>query len=151
MSTMAVYFDGFDWVAHAFWPYRFPEDYTEKKRPRPQDAARLGPVLDRYLRYFDRQLGRLLEQYATRPNVLIISDHGHGPTTLYAFWPGFHAKEGLFLLAGPDVPHRSEHISVSYYDILPTILDLKGFETPKPLQGVPVLMRPGMRDATRAR
>lgn len=150
MSVMAVYFNGFDWVAHAFWPYRFPEDYSEKKKPLPQDAERLGPVLDRYLRYFDRRLEGLLEQYATRPNVLIVSDHGHGPTTVYSGWPGFHAKEGLFLLAGPDVPHRSEHISVSYYDIVPTILHLKGFETPKALHGVSVLMRSSTRNATGA-
>jgi hypothetical protein len=37
------------------------------------------------------------------------------------------------------VPHRSERIAVSYYDILPTIVGLKGFRPPASLKGRSVL------------
>jgi predicted AlkP superfamily phosphohydrolase/phosphomutase len=62
-----------------------------------------------------------------------------GPTTISSEFRGWHAKEGVFLAAGPSVPHSPRSIDVSYYDVLPTILRLKGFETPEVLKGRPVL------------
>jgi Type I phosphodiesterase / nucleotide pyrophosphatase len=125
---LAVYIGGLDSVEHAFWQYRFPEDYSRNK-PAPQDVERLGPVLDRYVSYVDRRLQRLLSLYASTPNVLIVSDHGHGAAVTVASWRGWHTKEGIFIAAGPSVPARQERIDVSYYDVLPTIAWLQGFRS----------------------
>jgi predicted AlkP superfamily phosphohydrolase/phosphomutase len=74
-------------------------------------------------------LQRLLALYASTPNVLIVSDHGHGAATIVTSWRGWHTKEGILLAAGPSVPQRDERIDISYYDILPTIAWLKGFRS----------------------
>jgi hypothetical protein len=125
-SFLAVYIGGLDSAEHAFWPYRFPEDFPHDP-PAQRDVERLGPVLDRYVRYIDERIARLLAHYATPPNILIVSDHGHGAATEIRGWRGWHTREGIFLTAGPSIAHRTERVSVSYYDILPTIAGLKGF------------------------
>jgi hypothetical protein len=135
---LAVYFGGLDSVEHAFWQYGFPGDFPSNP-PAREDVDRLGHVLSRYVGYFDERLSRLLSRYEQTPNVLIVSDHGMGPTTISSEFRGWHAKEGVFLAAGPSVPHSPRSIDVSYYDVLPTILRLKGFETPEVLKGRPVL------------
>jgi len=101
----------------------------------------LQPVLDRYVRYLDARLGRLLALYKTEPDVLIVSDHGHGATTISSSWRGWHSTPGLFLLSGPQVPSWPERIKVSYYDVVPTILQLKQLEKPAALRGSSVLQR----------
>lgn len=135
---LAVYIGGLDSVEHAFWPYRFPDDFPIN-RPARHDVERLGPVLDRYVRYFDQRLNRLLGLYATAPNVVIVSDHGQGPSTSATSWRGWHTKEGMFLAAGPSVPRHAERIDVSYYDILPTLVWLKGYRPPRAIAGHSVL------------
>jgi arylsulfatase A-like enzyme len=97
--------------------------------------------MDRYVRYLDARLGRLLALYRTEPNVLIVSDHGHGATTISSGWRGWHSTPGLFLLSGPQVPSSPEHIRVSYYDVVPTVLQLKQLEKPVALRGSSVLQR----------
>jgi hypothetical protein len=135
---LAVYIGGVDSVEHAFWPYRFPGEFPINP-PARRDVERLGPVLDRYVQYFDRRVKGLIDLYGAPPNVLIVSDHGQGASTSATSWRGWHTKDGMFIAAGPSVPHRSERIAVSYYDILPTIVGLKGFRPPAALQGRSVL------------
>jgi predicted AlkP superfamily phosphohydrolase/phosphomutase len=139
---LAVYFGGLDSVEHAFWQYAFPEDFPANP-PAPKDVDRLGPVIGRYVEYFDRRLGQLLSRYEQEPNVVIVSDHGMGPTTFSSDFRGWHAKDGMFLAAGPSVPHDPASIQVSYYDVLPTILRLMGFEKPEALRGRSVLPADG--------
>jgi predicted AlkP superfamily phosphohydrolase/phosphomutase len=122
----AVYIGGLDAVEHAFWQYRFPGDF-DTNLPSAADVKRLGPVIDRYVRYVDERVNRLLQGYAAPPNVVIVSDHGHGATTFQSNWRGWHTRDGVFLAAGPDIPHRPDPIHVSYYDVLPTLVGLKGF------------------------
>jgi len=137
-SFLAVYIGGLDSVEHAFWPYRFPGDFPVDS-PAQADIERLGPVLDRYVTYFDQRLNRLLALYSTTPNIVIVSDHGMGRTTLATSWRGWHTKDGIFLAAGPSVPHRPQRIDVSYYDVVPTIAALKGFRHSKSLSGHSVI------------
>jgi len=126
---LGVYIVGLDSVAHAFWQYRFPDSYDDP--PTPDDVARLGAVLPRYIRYIDERLQRLLSRYAARPNVLIVSDHGQGPTDDPTnVWRGFHTNQAIVLASGPSVAPESAAIRVSYYDILPTVLSLMGLNPP---------------------
>jgi predicted AlkP superfamily phosphohydrolase/phosphomutase len=134
LSVLAVYLDGFDQLSHSFWQYRFPGDFHDDK-PSPADVTRLGPVLDRYAQVLDRRIGRLIDQFPRPPNVVIVSDHGHGPTTIISRVRGWHAPEGIFVMAGPDVSPRAAPMDVSYYDVVPTLLRLQGFKTPSILTG----------------
>ncbi len=132
-----VHIGGFDNVCHAFWQYRFPGDFDEP--PSGDDVKALGPVIDRYLEFIDRGLAELVAAFPTTPNVLIVSDHGEGAVQDAAPWRGTHASPGLFLAAGPGVFHRSNIERVSYYDIVPTVLDLQHFEKPSDMRGQSVL------------
>jgi predicted AlkP superfamily phosphohydrolase/phosphomutase len=130
----AVYIGGLDAVEHAFWQYRFPGDF-DTNLPSEQDVRRLGPVIDRYVHYVDERLNRLLLHYAVPPNIVIVSDHGHGATTFQSNWRGWHTKEGMFVAAGPTIPHRDAPISVSYFDVVPTLAALKGFRVTSGVNG----------------
>ena len=134
LPFLAIYIGGLDSVQHAFWQYRFPGDYPGA-RPTQRDIDRLGRVPDEYVRYLDERLNRLIRLYAKEPNVLIVSDHGFGPSTIASNWRGWHAQEGIFIASGPSVTHIDESVSVSYYDLVPTIARLKGFREPEVIRG----------------
>jgi predicted AlkP superfamily phosphohydrolase/phosphomutase len=134
VSVFMVYVAGFDNIAHAFWQYRFPEDYSADP-PARADVDMLGPVLDRYLELFDRQLGELIAAFPEEPNVLVVSDHGYGPTDSATMWRGWHSSRGIFLAAGPDITPRDHLPPATYFDVVPTIVQLAGFLKPNDLTG----------------
>lgn len=133
LSVVLLHLGGLDNVSHAFWPYRFPEQFV--RRPPADEVAALGPVLDRYLEFLDRGLGELVAAFPEPPNVIVVSDHGHAALENGAPWRGWHASPGIFLAAGPDFPHRPETLTISYYDIAPTILDLQRLTPPPAMRG----------------
>jgi predicted AlkP superfamily phosphohydrolase/phosphomutase len=132
---LGVYLSGLDEVCHAFWEYRFPEAYGDAA-PAPEDVARWGGVIDRYLEFLDRRLARLIGAYGTRPNVIIVSDHGHEPVFDHPVWRGWHGPTGAFIAGGPDFPRRDRRLEVSYFDVMPTVVDALGFDVPAGAHGV---------------
>jgi predicted AlkP superfamily phosphohydrolase/phosphomutase len=145
---LAVYLEGLDSAEHAFWQYRFPEDFTSDP-PLPEDVKRFGPVIDRYVQFLDERLKALIALYAQEPNVVIVSDHGNGRSEILEVWRGWHTKTGVFLAAGPSVPKMKGRIKVSYYDIVPTLASLKGFNKPSGLDGA-ALFRQNQALATKS-
>jgi len=129
LPFLALYLSGLDEVCHAFWEYRFPEAYGASA-PSAEDVARWGTVIDRYLQFVDRRLARLIDAYATSPNVIIVSDHGHEAVLDHPVWRGWHSPIGVFIAGGPDIPRRPERLDVSYYDVVPTVADVMGFAPP---------------------
>ena len=140
LPALAVYLPGFDKVCHAFWQYRFPEDYGQM-RPAAEDSAELGPVVDRYLAFVDRTLGRLIAAYGQAPNVIVLSDHGFEANLTHPMWRGWHSARGILIAAGPSFPHRDAPLVVSYYDIVPTVTDVMGFAAPAGMRGSSLLQR----------
>ena len=138
LRMVVLYVGDFDSVCHAFWPYRFPDDYP-RDRPRPEDVTALGPVIDRYLTHLDDRIGRLIAAFPTPPNVLIVADHGFEPSRMTTLWRAWHSRYGLFVAGGPDVRRTDEFVDVSYFDVAPTILDLLGFDPAQDLRGRSVL------------
>jgi Type I phosphodiesterase / nucleotide pyrophosphatase len=134
LPFLAIYIGGLDAVQHAFWQYRFPDDFTTS-RPMPANINRLGRVPNEYVRYLDERLRRLLDLYKREPNVMIVSDHGFGPTDFNSFWLGWHSREGIFIASGPSIRETRRSVDVSYYDIVPTIARLKGFREPHLVSG----------------
>jgi predicted AlkP superfamily phosphohydrolase/phosphomutase len=147
LRFFGVYLGGFDNICHAFWPYRFPEEYG-KKRPAPEDVAEFKDIIDRYLEFIDECLGRLIAAYPEPPNVLIAADHGHVATEEHPLWLGWHGESGIFIASGPTFPRRRESLQISYYDIVPTIADALGFELPPGMHGSSVLAQPGSSSVT---
>lgn len=138
LDVLMVYLGGFDMISHAFWQYRFPEDFPSNP-PAQIDIDRLGTVMDRYLQFLDRRLGELVATFPRRPNVLIVSDHGHEANLTPLIWRTKHAPDGIFIASGPDIQPAKEELRVSYFDIVPTILDLFGLEKPKNFRGTSVI------------
>jgi arylsulfatase A-like enzyme len=85
----------------------------------------------------DAQLARLIAAFPTAPNVLVVSDHGQeaAAASTMSLWKGWHSSRGVFMAAGPDIGARHDDLAVSYFDIVPTMLDLLSFEMPSDLSG----------------
>jgi hypothetical protein len=49
---------------------------------------------------------------------------------------GAHRREGIFVAAGPAIAPRTEGLDVSYYDVVPTIVDVLRFSKPAAIDGV---------------
>lgn len=133
LRAMFFYTPDFDKVCHAFWQYRFPNDFAD--RPKPEDVEALGPVLDRYLEYLDRQFASLIAAFPTSPNVVLLSDHGEESTTQVTIWKGWHSEHGIFVAAGPDVAPDTGRPEVEYADFAPTVLHLLNVPVPADLSG----------------
>jgi predicted AlkP superfamily phosphohydrolase/phosphomutase len=136
LDVVMLYVVDLDNISHALWAYRFPEEFP-KERPAQADVDALGPVADRYVEYLDDQLSRLIRAFPAAPNVLVISDHGQEAAgATMSLWKGAHSARGVFMAAGPDIaPQNHPDLSVSYLDVIPTILDLLRFEQPRDLTG----------------
>jgi type I phosphodiesterase/nucleotide pyrophosphatase len=129
--NVALYLGGWDTANHALWRYR-PEEPTDDPATR-TDAASLNGVLDRYLMFLDRKLQDLQLAFASKPNVVLVSDHG--------FAHDWHEKHAMFLASGPDVPFNSQVQNLSYFDVVPTLFDLVRLEKPTSLRGHSILAR----------
>ena len=122
IEALMLYIGGFDVICHAFWQYRFPDEFA-RNRPDPQDVKRFGSAIDRYLEYIDRELRKVVSAFPTSPNVVIVSDHGHEGIDKSTVWRGAHGAQGIFMTAGPDV-RTGAPIQASYLDVFPTVLAL---------------------------
>jgi hypothetical protein len=130
LDFLGLYLGGFDMVCHLLWPYRFPEDFPSDP---PSEAERraLGPVMDRYFEFLDRRLASLAGAFPHPPNVLVVADHGAEASDGRSTWRGWHAEHGgLFVVSGPSVAKRDGRPEVTYFDVVPTALDLLGFRAP---------------------
>jgi hypothetical protein len=139
VSAMAIYLGSFDSICHAFWQYRFPADFPEQP-PDPIDVADFRDVIDLYWKFLDGAVADLIAAFPRPPNTVIVADHGVESIHTNPLWKGWHsARGGIFLAAGPDVPHREDILPVSYFDVVPTLAELAGFEPPAGLLGASLL------------
>jgi len=111
------------------------------------------PILDRIvytMNYADRQLARFVHSIQNEPwfenTYLIVSaDHGfplgeNGNSTISggAYYSSTHIP---FVIAGKNIPQKTDTLSASQIDIAPTILELAGIETPNPFVGHSLLKK----------
>jgi len=131
---VSFYCEGTDTVQHHYWQYR--DDPMERLRAAGQEPERLRDMVDNYYRLADEWVGQLLEAAGPGWDVLIVSDHGHGPGTNRR--RSDHAETGLYIAAGPDFrpgvwpdPPWIQRLGLereepSVLDVAPTILYLFG-------------------------
>ena len=129
--NIALYLGGWDAANHAFWRYGAPGAISDPEQG--SDAVALAGVLDRYLVFLDRSLQELLDALVPAPNVVVVSDHG--------FSEGWHGKHAMFLASGPGIPVSDRVQSLSYFDVVPTLLDLQGLAPPPSLKGKSLLSK----------
>jgi arylsulfatase A-like enzyme/Tfp pilus assembly protein PilF len=130
----------FAWVhlydPHA--PYEAGEPYASRFPPTASGAY------DAEIAATDALVGRLfdaleIEDRLRETLVVVVGDHGemlgeHGEQT-HGFFVYDAAMHIPLLVAGPSVPTRVVSEQVRIVDVMPTVLDLLGYETPASVQG----------------
>jgi hypothetical protein len=134
VDVAVVYLTGIDTVSHLYWHFMEPEGFPPQAAPE-GDRRRYGEVIPEYYVLVDGYLGDLLDTVGDGTTVIVVSDHGFGPTGRLP-WSGGHgrltpgapiAPAGVLVLAGPGIavgPRRLERAHV--LDIAPTLLHLMG-------------------------
>ena len=132
-TDLLFYFRLPDLASHA--ALGFSELVEDHLGARPEEVARYGRVVSEAYRSVDRLLGELASGW--EGNIVIVSDHGfelehrNGRPWRYDH---SRAPAGIFLAAGPAFrPGRVEGTDI--YDILPTLLFLKGLPIPEDARG----------------
>jgi predicted AlkP superfamily phosphohydrolase/phosphomutase len=75
-DLFCVVYSNTDWVVHQFWEY-YDETFPTYSR---EGAERYGNVIPEEYERADRALGELLERVGRDTLVIVMSDHGAGPT-----------------------------------------------------------------------
>lgn len=141
-----VYMRGVDDICHKFWFYMDPETrppYDPTKAGSvglEKQAAPLGALIEKYYRYTDEQVGRLLDLFPEDATVVVCSDHGfRGPGKWgeHPPWRGWdqHSLEGIIILKGPGIEPGVAIEGATVYDVAPTVLALAGVAVGKDMPG----------------
>ena len=165
-DVFALYLSGPDVAGHRFWRYAYPSEFWHP--PIEEEIAAFGKVLDDYYVHVDRVIGDLLARAPDGTTVFVVSDHGmHVVNPDREFRPedepGFRlsgnhldAPPGVFIAAGPNIVSAGEsavldraHPIGRAYDILPTLLALKGIPVGEDFDGAAMLnvIAPAFLDA----
>jgi hypothetical protein len=157
-DVLAVYIGGPDVAGHRFWRYAHPEDF--RNPPPAVEVATFGHVIDDYYIHLDIVVAALLRAAPAGTSVLIVSDHGmHTVNPRGDFsvedapenWNSGHhldAPPGVFIASGPGfvdatpgdslrVPFAQASLKAvgGVYDVLPTLLALKGIPVARDFAG----------------
>ena len=157
---MGVYLRLPDAVGHKFWRWHYRERAPRLSAwvygpPQPEEAAVLGPVVERAHRQVDRWLGELVAAAGPDTNIVVLSDHGMTTTVPVSTRDkpepetGSHHRSGLLLMAGPDLRPGVRIRGASVYDVTPTVLHLLGLPVPEDLPGR--VLAEALAEPTRAR
>ena len=92
-DVLMIVFNATDQLQHHFWHYMDP--YHPKHDP--VGAKKFGDAILKIYGKIDELIGRLLEEIPPRDAVILMSDHGAGPTSKYYLHTNFLLEEiGLF-------------------------------------------------------
>jgi predicted AlkP superfamily phosphohydrolase/phosphomutase len=78
-DLMMVYFQNVDVVSHGFWKYRWPLGLDHHFSVTREERERYQNVIESHYEFTDHLIGGLLAE-AEGYTVIVVSDHGHGPT-----------------------------------------------------------------------
>jgi hypothetical protein len=127
-----VWFDLVDKLCHT--ALRCSE-LVDEKVCEPEEESRLSRVVSEAYRTADATLGRLMAAFGDG-NVIVVSDHGFArdPEAGAAGYTHRLGPPGIFVAAGPAF-HSVRVEGLTVYDVLPTLLRLKGFALARDLRG----------------
>ncbi|MDH4037649.1 MAG: alkaline phosphatase family protein [Candidatus Krumholzibacteria bacterium] len=151
-DVFALYLSGPDVAGHRFWRYAHPEEFWHP--PMAEEVEAFGSVLDDYYVHVDRVIGEVLSRVPADVTVFVISDHGmHVVNPDREFdpddEPGFRlsgnhldAPPGVFVAAGANITRAATPPPLDplrpigrAYDVLPTLLALKGIPVGEDFDG----------------
>ena len=122
-----------DPVQHFFWHCMEPEHFESIPEG---DIEKYSGAIGNWYRYLDEIVSDLLEEVGESATVVIVSDHGHGPSGELP-WSGSHddAPDGIIILSGRGVKPIGRFEGASVYDVTPTILALMGLPIGRDMDG----------------
>ena len=141
-NLVMVNFEGADTVNHLFAPYHPPL----RNGVDAGEYRKYWPVVANYYSEIDRLIGEWTKVLPQDTTVLIVSAHGFHwgedrprmpPAGMSAF--SAHRDPGVLVLFGSRVAASPRRLSVSLYDIAPTILALLGLPPSQEMPGKPAL------------
>jgi hypothetical protein len=141
-DVTAVVFYGVDTVSHLAWHFMDPGAFPGVQLDR-RDVSRFGGLIEHYYEFVDGMLGELLEAAAEGTTVIVLSDHGFGPTGRLP-WSGGHgrltpgapiAPDGILIMAGPPIRPGFRLERPHVLDVTPTVLYLQGFPLAADMRG----------------
>lgn len=145
--VFALYLEGPDVMSHYYWHYRRVERFEIE----PEKSEIFGQAVDRYYRYCDEVVRRLLAAAGAGASVIIVSDHGF--ETLWDLkerwergevieheggrggYPYTHGMDGVFIASGPGFASGVNLENASIYDVMPTLLHRVGLPAGEDMPG----------------
>jgi predicted AlkP superfamily phosphohydrolase/phosphomutase len=121
-----------DEVNHFFARYRFPEGLTSVA---PEQARKLGPIVDASYRRLDALLAPLLERADAQTAVVIVSDHGFQVLDEGPISDAAHDAFGVLIALGGPFKAGGPRGRASIYDVVPTLLKVLDYPVPADLRG----------------
>ena len=130
-----VYLEGNDMVSHFFWQYMDDSLYPEPILP--EEKAKFKDVVPCFYTYWDSLLGAAIKHLDDDTHVIIVSDHGFGPTaaSVIPYRGGDHLPYGIFIASGPNFKAGYEAEEASVLDLTPTLLHLYGMPAADDMDG----------------
>jgi len=142
VDVAAVYVTGVDTVSHLFWHFTFPAGFEDYDVPAVA-YAHFRDVIPLYYQLIDDYLGQLLAAVGPQATVMVVSDHGFGPTG-HLPWSGGHgritpgapiAPPGMLVLSGPAIAPGITLERAHVLDLVPTLLHLLGLPAAADMPG----------------
>lgn len=129
VDVTMLYLMGLDGIQHWFWEFMEPEKF--KHRITVPEGFDFSKTIENYYAFTDKMLGRIMEDIKDGGGLFLMSDHGFEAIPSYVPGPGQisagheNAPDGIFCAVGEGIK-KGSRISLSIYDIAPTILAYMG-------------------------
>jgi predicted AlkP superfamily phosphohydrolase/phosphomutase len=143
VDLASIYFTGIDTVSHLFWHFTWPEGFERHQVPESL-TRRFADVIPLYCERVDTWIGEMLEAAGPNATVVVVSDHGFGPTGRLP-WSGGHgrltpgapiAPPGILVMAGPGIAPGPRRLAGAHVlDVAPTLLHLLGVPAGEDMPG----------------
>ncbi len=125
-----------DDVVHFFTPYRWPDRFDGVDA---DEVRRYGHILDVHHRRLDERLGALTDLANDHTVVMLVSDHGYRMLRNNPLSDEAHDEKGIVVAVGGPVRPGDTGVTLSVYDVVPTVLYLLGYPIPPDLRGRPAV------------
>lgn len=139
-DVRVLYFEAPDTTSHLFMPFVPPTRNVDA-----QHMEWFGRIVPEMYAHQDAWIGEMIDRFADEETtVLITSDHGfrtgdERPESDARIGEGkaaeWHTRDGVFLIAGPDIVRGERVLGASILDVLPTVLALYGLPPADDMDG----------------
>ena len=128
-----VCLNGLDAIGHRFVAPAMPDFFPGM----PDEYARYSDILENYYRFIDHVIERMRRLTDEQTIFIVCSVYGTHPWFDAPPLSGAHTQgpPGVFVVRGPEISHRSEPVTLSTLDLVPTALAILGMQIPSDLDG----------------